>query len=152
PDVPRPHRGLDRPARAGRPGALAGLRPSGLRPLRPPPARPAGGPADHHDLRAAADLPHPVAPRRTRGRSMNLLAVGCSYRNTPVEVRERLAFDAGRLGPALDVLCARFDCEAVILSTCNRVELYLGQVLDGPAAPAEGEAVAAFLAEFHGLP
>jgi glutamyl-tRNA reductase len=84
---------------------------------------------------------------------MNLLAVGCSYRTTPVEVRERLAFDAERLHSALDALCARFDCEAVILSTCNRVEVYLGQVLDGPsAAPVDGAAICAFLAEFHGLP
>jgi glutamyl-tRNA reductase len=84
---------------------------------------------------------------------MMLLAVGCSYRNTPVEVRERLAFDGDKLPRALDALNTRFGCEAVILSTCNRVELYAGQVLDGPAeadrvAPAD---LVSFLAEFHGL-
>src|SRR5947207_285694 len=86
---------------------------------------------------------------------MNLLAVGCSYRNTPVEVRERLAFNGERLAQALDLLTARLDCEAVILSTCNRVELYLGQVPDKPASaanPVTSDAAAAFFAEFHRLP
>src|SRR4051794_17259665 len=86
---------------------------------------------------------------------MNLLAVGCSYRNTPVEVRERLAFNGDRLAQALDLLTTRLDCEAVILSTCNRVELYLGQVLDKPASaanPVTPDAAAAFFAEFHQLP
>jgi glutamyl-tRNA reductase len=86
---------------------------------------------------------------------VNLLAVGCSYRNTPVEVRERLAFDGERLPRALDLLTTRLDCEAAILSTCNRVELYLGQVLDKPASaanPVTPDIAAAFFAEFHNLP
>ena len=86
---------------------------------------------------------------------MNLLAVGCSHRTTPVAVRERLAFRDDQLPRALEVLTTRLDCEAVILSTCNRVELYVGRVLDHPtraAAPLDGETVVAFLAEFHGVP
>jgi len=89
---------------------------------------------------------------------MILLALGCSYRNTLVEVRERLAFKPEQLGPALDAVTSRFDCEAVILSTCNRVELYLARTLDGTSPPATSqeplgqEGLAAFLAEFHGLP
>ena len=58
---------------------------------------------------------------------MILLAVGCSYRNTPVDVRERLAFDADQLAARpRRARPSRYGCEAVILSTCNRVELYLG--------------------------
>lgn len=86
---------------------------------------------------------------------MNLLSIGCSYRNTPVEVRERLAFNDARLPQALDTLTTQLDCEAVILSTCNRVELYLGQVFDktaSPANPITPEAAAAFFAAFHNLP
>jgi glutamyl-tRNA reductase len=86
---------------------------------------------------------------------MNLLAIGCSYRHTPVEMRERLAFNGDRLPQALDLLTAQLDCEAVILSTCNRVELYLGQALDKPATvanPVAPEAASAFFAEFHQLP
>jgi glutamyl-tRNA reductase len=85
---------------------------------------------------------------------MMLLAVGCSYRTAPVELRERLAFAEERLAGAHQALSDRFDCEAVILSTCNRVELYLGRVLDGRPAggePLEGAAVASFLADYHGL-
>lgn len=85
---------------------------------------------------------------------MILLTVGCSYRNTPVDVRERLAFDGDKLPRALDELNTRFGCEAVILSTCNRVELYVGQVLDGGSTPGllTPDDLIRFLAEFHGLP
>jgi glutamyl-tRNA reductase len=86
---------------------------------------------------------------------VNLLAIGCSYRNTPVEVRERLAFNGDRLEQALDSLTSQLDCEAVILSTCNRVELYIGQVSDKAAStanPITPEAASAFFAAFHNLP
>jgi glutamyl-tRNA reductase len=85
---------------------------------------------------------------------MILLAVGCSYRTAPVAVRERLAFDDAQVARAHEELGERFDCEAVILSTCNRVELYLGRVPDGrvpDGAPLESAAVSEFLAGFHGL-
>jgi glutamyl-tRNA reductase len=86
---------------------------------------------------------------------MNLLAIGCSYRTTPVEMRECLAFNAEQMPRALEALTVRFDCEAVILSTCNRVELYLGRVPEQTIEPSsvsfDGPTVARFLAEFHGL-
>ncbi|HEY7310330.1 MAG TPA: glutamyl-tRNA reductase [Gemmataceae bacterium] len=85
---------------------------------------------------------------------MILHAIGCSYKTTPVDVRERLAFKPEHLSRAHTELCFGFDCEAVILSTCNRVELYVGGVLDDPQSSHEldPEAVAEFLADFHGLP
>jgi glutamyl-tRNA reductase len=86
---------------------------------------------------------------------VNLLAVGCSFRNAPIEVRERLAFPGDRLPQALELLTTRLDCEAVILSTCNRVELYLGQVPDRPASsanPVTSDLAADFFAGFHNLP
>ena len=81
---------------------------------------------------------------------MILLAVGCSYRNTPIEVRERLALDARQSAAALDELVARYGCEAVVLSTCNRVELYLARA-DADMAPG-ADVLAEFLAEQRGLP
>ncbi len=81
---------------------------------------------------------------------MLLLAVGCSHRNTPVGVRERLAFDGPKLPRALEELVARYGCEAVVLSTCNRVELYLARA-EAPLA-LDADLLAEFLAEFHGLP
>jgi glutamyl-tRNA reductase len=84
---------------------------------------------------------------------MILLAVGCSYHNTSVAVRERLAFAEDRLPAALEALTSRLRCEAVLLSTCNRVEVYLGRSLGAGIEPAlEPDAVVAVLAELHGLP
>src|SRR5262249_39682633 len=77
----------------------------------------------------------------------HLLAVGCSFRTTPVGVREKLAFDAANTPRALDELSARYGCEAVILSTCNRVELSLARV-DAVAMP-DLDLIAEFLGEFH---
>src|SRR4051812_3665412 len=90
---------------------------------------------------------------------MILYALGFSYRTAVVGVREKLGFNGEQLDRALDALTSRFDCEAVILSTCNRVEIYVGQVVDsvpGPALPPSGalelNALVGFLCEFHGLP
>ncbi len=85
----------------------------------------------------------------SRKRTSVFLAVGCSYRTTPVELRERLAFDGDKLPRALDELSARFGCEAVILSTCNRVELYLARP-ESDVGP-DRELLAEYLAEFHGI-
>jgi glutamyl-tRNA reductase len=81
---------------------------------------------------------------------MMLLAIGVSHRNTPVEIRERLAFDAEKLPRALDELGVRYGCEAVILSTCNRVELYLART--DAEIPPDGALLAEYLAAFHGIP
>lgn len=84
---------------------------------------------------------------------MMLLCVGCSFQTTPVELRERLAFDQESLPQALNQLCAHWDCEAVILSTCNRVEFYLAKTDDasssaGRTAAAPGLLSAQVIAEF----
>jgi glutamyl-tRNA reductase len=56
---------------------------------------------------------------------VNLLVVGASYRTTPVSTLERLAVPRPDLPGALARLLARaYVHEAVILSTCNRVEVY----------------------------
>ena len=56
---------------------------------------------------------------------MNIIAVGLNHRTAPVELRERLAVTESRLPEALARLkrWPGID-EGVILSTCNRVELY----------------------------
>ena len=77
---------------------------------------------------------------------MNLLLVGCSHRTAPVAVRERLALPEPRVGPLLVELLARFGGEALVLSTCNRLELYAA-----PETAADGPAVAEWLARWHGL-
>jgi glutamyl-tRNA reductase len=54
---------------------------------------------------------------------MSLVLVGTSHRLSPVEVRERVAFDLAGAADLARRMAA--DGEAVCLSTCNRTELYL---------------------------
>ena len=57
---------------------------------------------------------------------MPLIVVGVSHRTAPVEVRERFAFKESDIPSALErLLSTDAAAEAVLLSTCNRVELYL---------------------------
>ncbi|HLW67474.1 MAG TPA: glutamyl-tRNA reductase [Gemmataceae bacterium] len=81
---------------------------------------------------------------------MNLRMIGCNFRTAPVEIREQLAFSDDRIDRALDELVARYDCEAVILNTCNRVELYLARPV--VEQPLDADLLAEFLSEFHQLP
>ena len=55
---------------------------------------------------------------------MKLIIAGVSHKTAPVEVRESLAFREESLPTALADLCSRDGVhEAMILSTCNRVEI-----------------------------
>lgn len=77
---------------------------------------------------------------------MNIIAVGLSHKTAPVEVRERLAVPESRLGEALHRLCGYPGIkEGVLLSTCNRVEVY-AVVEDVDAGFAR---VQEFLADTH---
>ena len=56
---------------------------------------------------------------------MSLYVLGINHQTAPVALREKVAFAADALPPALDSLRALPDVrEAVLLSTCNRTELY----------------------------
>ncbi len=56
---------------------------------------------------------------------MNILVVGLSHKTASVEVRELLAIPASRMGEALGRLCDYPGIqEGILLSTCNRVEVY----------------------------
>ncbi len=82
---------------------------------------------------------------------MKLQMIGCSHHNSPISVRERLAFSPVQIGPALDALRERFPLsEAVLLSTCNRVEIYTAS--EDPEGTPSHEQVAQFVADFHQLP
>ncbi len=78
-----------------------------------------------------------------------LQVVGCSHHNTAIELREKLAFSQSQTREALDRWRRVFPrTEAVLLSTCNRVEIYsAGEANVEPSL----EQAALFLAEFHGL-
>jgi len=56
---------------------------------------------------------------------MSLLVVGLSHRSAPVEVLERVAVSCADVGKVLHQLLEReYVAEALLLSTCNRVEVY----------------------------
>jgi glutamyl-tRNA reductase len=75
---------------------------------------------------------------------------GCSHHTAPVEIRGRLAFNSDQARTALADLRERFPAaEAVVLSTCNRVEIYTAG--DTPEGVPSHQEVAEFLADFHGL-
>ena len=81
---------------------------------------------------------------------MKLQMVGLSHHTAPVEIRERLAFSVDQARLALSRLRQRYpETEAVLLSTCNRVELYVAS--ETAAACPTHHDVVSFLAEFHGL-
>ena len=80
---------------------------------------------------------------------MKLLMVGCSHHQTNVEFRERLSFTGDQVQTALDAFRSRFpESEAVLLSTCNRVEFYT--VSDDDAELQQSQVVD-FLADQRGL-
>ncbi len=80
---------------------------------------------------------------------MNVQVVGCSHHGTGIALREQLAFSTDQATEALDRWRRVFPkVEAVLLSTCNRVEVYAAT--ENATAPAR-EQVTSFLAQFHGL-
>ncbi|MGE3912834.1 MAG: glutamyl-tRNA reductase [Chloroflexota bacterium] len=77
---------------------------------------------------------------------MQLVEIGLDHATADVTIRERLAVQSADL-PAVLTDLRQFADDAVVLSTCNRVELYL---LAG-SGPACADAVIAYLAERSGL-
>jgi glutamyl-tRNA reductase len=76
-----------------------------------------------------------------------LVVLGLSHHSSPVSVRERFAFAEARVPAALQSLRdSGIADEAVILSTCNRVEIYAVTQLEPPQAFA---ALRDFLVNCH---
>ena len=62
---------------------------------------------------------------------MSIVVVGLSHRTAPVELRERFAFAEARIPVTLQLMRdAKIVDEGVILSTCNRVEIYAATSLE----------------------
>ncbi len=56
---------------------------------------------------------------------MHIVVVGLSHKTAPVEIREKLAVPESRMCEALTRLCSYQGVrEGILLSTCNRVEVY----------------------------
>ncbi len=82
---------------------------------------------------------------------MNLRMVGCTHHQSGIAVRERLAFTPDQAADALAAWQQSHPgVEAVLLSTCNRVELYAASANDGP--PPAANALTEYLAGWHSIP
>ena len=80
---------------------------------------------------------------------MRTLVVGCNHRSASVEKRERVAFDEADVPRALEQLKERFpEAEAVLVSTCNRMELYVARPLQGRPRIDD---IIAFIGEARGV-
>lgn len=82
---------------------------------------------------------------------MNLHMVGCSHHQSGIALRERLAFTPDQAADALTAWReANPHLEAVLLSTCNRTELYATSM--GDSQPPSGSDLAEYLAGWHSIP
>ena len=80
---------------------------------------------------------------------MSVVVIGLSHRSCPVEVRERFPFAEAKIPDALAALRrSGLAEEAVILSTCNRVEIYAATSL---APDAAFVALKQFLLNYHAV-
>ena len=78
---------------------------------------------------------------------MPLVLVGLSHHTAPLEVRERIGISRSMLPAALDRLASEGCDDAVLLSTCNRTEVYV--IAADPAAM--GERIVACLSDYRGV-
>jgi len=81
---------------------------------------------------------------------VHLFLLGVSHRTAPVDLRERLDFSSRDVGAAVETLAASAAtaAESVVLSTCNRSEIYVAT-----ADPSRArEELVVFLSDYHQLP
>ncbi|MGQ3686029.1 MAG: glutamyl-tRNA reductase [Candidatus Loosdrechtia sp.] len=77
---------------------------------------------------------------------MSILVVGLNHKSAPVEIREKLAFNINNIPAALSLFLQKHqNAEAVILSTCNRVEMYVSSLDDH----IQVDDILSFFSEFH---
>lgn len=83
---------------------------------------------------------------------MNLQVVYCNHQTAGLDIREKLAFSSKeQLDQAYSVLKQSYpDTEIVVISTCNRVELYTA-TQDSEIGPTHQD-LARFFSEFHQVP
>jgi len=80
---------------------------------------------------------------------MNLVIVGLNHRTAPIEIREKLSFPSDAIGEPLNMLLGNYGLnEAVILSTCNRVEVL---AITGDMEKGCWQ-IKRFLSDFHKIP
>ena len=82
---------------------------------------------------------------------MKMIVLGINHNSASVEVRERVAFAPEQVGEALVDVCAVASLsEAIILSTCNRTELY-AIATDEVEAAVKAQQLLTWVANYHHL-
>lgn len=82
----------------------------------------------------------------------DVLVIGINHDSASVETRERVAFAPEKIPTALcDLIGDTPVQEALILSTCNRTEVYAA-LAEGADPAMAGDAMQAWVSHFHGLP
>lgn len=85
---------------------------------------------------------------REYSNDLGLVLVGLSHKTAPVEIREKLVFPSDKLTNALNRLVSKPSIgEAVILSTCNRTEIYAFTEKTDEALSE----IKRFISEYHGI-
>jgi glutamyl-tRNA reductase len=80
---------------------------------------------------------------------VHLFLLGVSHRTAPVDLRERLDFSSRDLGAAVEAIAARPSmAESVVLSTCNRSEIYVAS----PDPVQARDQLVTFLSDYHHVP
>ena len=80
------------------------------------------------------------------GGALRVLCTGLNHKTAPLEIRERVSFSKEQLHQALPALKTHIS-EGVILSTCNRTEVYT--ISKNPGGSAQ--AISSFLSQFHSV-
>jgi glutamyl-tRNA reductase len=95
-------------------------------------------------------MPNVTNAERPSMTRIQVALIGCNHRTAPVEFRERVAFTPQQALDAADELRRQGILEeAVVLSTCNRSELY---GVPGETGPGVTKAMEEFFTSFHQLP
>ena len=85
--------------------------------------------------------------------SMTLFVFGINHHNSPVHIREQVAFAPEATPSAMQRMLHETTLQEVaILSTCNRTEIYAYCVDEPPQDASISEQMSTWLAQFHGLP
>ena len=83
---------------------------------------------------------------------MKIVVVGLNHKSAPIDIREKLAFNSTETIRALRLLKSRFhESEFVLLSTCNRVELYSAGPLRADIGGTDTGDLVKFLSEFRNV-
>ena len=93
-----------------------------------PPAPPQAAAALHVGAALHPRPPHAVCPPAgyAMEKKSSIIAIGLTVHNAPVELREKLAVPEAEWPRAIEELCSYPHIEeAAVLSTCNRMEIYV---------------------------